>query len=389
MSDDRPTIKAIEAVQCIRSGMDDTQLMRRFNITARGLEHLFEQLVYTGILDRSEILRRMSHSHGSVVVDVDSASLPEPPSAPSRKPRIDAGDAIRCIGEGMDEAGLMRRYNLSARGVGSLLRKLRDAGFIRDDQLPIGGAATQDMVEVDEELSDAPPSNRRSAPEIDIYELHNLVLRGASRQDLMERYDISASQLENLLETLTERGLMTREQVHAKLPPVSRYFELRRRESGEILFSGPAPNFATLVERAVSAMADLSGCDLSGANLARSVLHGARLIGADLSGATLIRCDLSLSRLKGAVLRSADMHGAVLHKANLEAADLSDANLTMAQGSWAFLPRANLAEANLTNADLRGANLAGCDFFESILIGANLKGAYMEGAQLDMARGRT
>ena len=69
--------------------------------------------------------------------------------------------------------------------------------------------------------------------------------------------------------------------------------------------------------------ADLSYCDLIGANL-----ECANLIGADL---------------KGADLECADLKGANLECANLECADLEDANLEYA----------NLEYANLTNTILQ------------------------------------
>ncbi len=44
------TIRAIDAVRAIRSGMDDVALMQEFNISAKGLQSLFNQLIAAGIL---------------------------------------------------------------------------------------------------------------------------------------------------------------------------------------------------------------------------------------------------------------------------------------------------------------------------------------------------
>ena len=60
-------------------------------------------------------------------------------------------------------------------------------------------------------------------------------------------------------------------------------------------------------ERANLRSADLSGADLSGADL-----RSANLSGADLSGANLRSADLSGANLSGANLRSADLSGADL-----------------------------------------------------------------------------
>ncbi|WP_062529610.1 pentapeptide repeat-containing protein [Demequina rhizosphaerae] len=71
------------------------------------------------------------------------------------------------------------------------------------------------------------------------------------------------------------------------------------------------------------AEAQLSGLDLSGADLSDAVLAGAELKGTDLSGADLSEADLS-----GADLSGADLTGASLAEADLSRADLSGADLT-------------------------------------------------------------
>ena len=82
---------------------------------------------------------------------------------------------------------------------------------------------------------------------------------------------------------------------------------------------------------------DLSGADLSGADLRRANLSGADLSDADLRRANLRRADLS---------------GADLRRANLSGAYLSDADLRRANLSGADLRRANLSDADLRRANL-------------------------------------
>ena len=95
--------------------------------------------------------------------------------------------------------------------------------------------------------------------------------------------------------------------------------------------------------------ADLSGVDLSRANLS-----GANLLNADLSDA-----ELSGANLSGANLYNADLRGANLSGANLLNADLSGVDLSRANLSGADLRGANLSGANLLNADLSGVDLSG------------------------------
>jgi hypothetical protein len=68
---------------------------------------------------------------------------------------------------------------------------------------------------------------------------------------------------------------------------------------------------------------DLSGADLSGANLRGADLSGANLSGADLSGANLSGADLS---------------GANLSRADLSGASLRGADLSRAEGVFQFGP---------------------------------------------------
>ena len=51
----KPKIDAKQALQDIRSGMTDAQLMDKYNISARGLESLLKKLVQAGVLLQSEI----------------------------------------------------------------------------------------------------------------------------------------------------------------------------------------------------------------------------------------------------------------------------------------------------------------------------------------------
>ncbi len=101
------------------------------------------------------------------------------------------------------------------------------------------------------------------------------------------------------------------------------------RFTGEIIIEEEAEGIAEL---AIKVKADLSGADLSEANLFRADLSRADLAEADLSGANLSEANL--------------------FRADLSGADLSEANLTEAD-----LSEADLSEANLSRADLSGADL--------------------------------
>jgi hypothetical protein len=77
--------------------------------------------------------------------------------------------------------------------------------------------------------------------------------------------------------------------------------------------------------------------------------------------------------------------GADLSNCNLTGANLAFADLTNANLSGADLAFANLAFANLSNADLAFANLAFANLSNANLSGANLSGANLSGANLSYA----
>jgi uncharacterized protein YjbI with pentapeptide repeats len=124
--------------------------------------------------------------------------------------------------------------------------------------------------------------------------------------------------------------------------------------------------------------------DLSGADLSEANLRQAQLSAADLSEANLRQADLSAAKLNGADLRCADLTGADLRYADLRYADLSRANLSAANLRQAKLRRAKLSgadprHADLRHADLSGADLSGVSTRGMSLVGANLSGQAFRG----------
>ena len=127
--------------------------------------------------------------------------------------------------------------------------------------------------------------------------------------------------------------------------------------------------------------ADLSRADLSGAKLSGADLSRANLYGADLSGADLSRANLSGANLSGANLSRANLSGAYLSGANLSGAKLSGAKLSGAYLSGAYLNGANLNGANLNGANLSGIVLSGVKFTHLNLRGVNWRNTILNKAK--------
>jgi len=132
---------------------------------------------------------------------------------------------------------------------------------------------------------------------------------------------------------------------------------------------------------------DLTGVNFYTADLSWSNLRLANLTGANLERADLRFADLRLANLSGVSLAELDLEGVKLDDAQLSGGDLNSAylgqaSLTKADLSNADLARAHLVEADLTKADLTGANLSGANLSMAILTGTNLSDADLSGADL-------
>ena len=151
--------------------------------------------------------------------------------------------------------------------------------------------------------------------------------------------------------------------------------EIKKRDTGEVLWTGEAASLRDAVIAAVKARANLARANLAGADLARANLPGAYLADANLADAYLAGADLAGADLAGADLAGAYLAHANLADANLANANLADANLADAYLADAYLAGADLARANLPGAYLAGTNLAGADLAGAYLAHANLAGA--------------
>lgn len=135
---------------------------------------------------------------------------------------------------------------------------------------------------------------------------------------------------------------------------------------------------------------DLSGCDLTDAELAGLDLTGADLSDADLSGVNLARTNLNSSDLTGADLSGAAISGTFMRNVKLDGANLSNLDLTRAAFTPLSLAGANLDGANLQGLELvsvsfKGASATGTDLSNANLSGADLSGAALGGATMDGA----
>jgi hypothetical protein len=135
-------ISAKEAVAAIRSGMNDSALMKEYGLARSGLQSLFDKLVTSGYLDLAEVQGRVPGFLGTVDISEavfrtkgDGAQGAPQPQTGRSGAWINAQEAARDIRGGLDDAALMGKYRLTSRGLRSMVDKLVAVGLITQADL--------------------------------------------------------------------------------------------------------------------------------------------------------------------------------------------------------------------------------------------------------------
>jgi len=151
----KPVIDAIEALADIRAGLDDVDLMEKYNLSAKGLQSLFNKLDALGLLDRSAR---------------EGARGTRGPKAAGRVKEVSAKELLADFRGGLSDNELMRKHNLSAKELQGLFEQLLDAGLITESELEEQEQELDVTVDVREDLlpkgSQIPPSPERQRGDI-------------------------------------------------------------------------------------------------------------------------------------------------------------------------------------------------------------------------------
>jgi hypothetical protein len=294
----RVKIYAVDVLNCVRSGMDDVALMKRYNLSAEGLQRLFVKTVASGTITEDELNLRMPVRHSQIEVDADKSPVPGSDSALAG---IDTKEFLSHTDDEMDPHSVMEEYGISETELQIFLNSLVARGRMSEDELdrkmPEG---CQDYV-----------IRRRESKEI-IFRGKTKSLRILVESALAAGVDLSEADL---------RGI-----------------NLSRAD----------------LSRARLCRADLARAILVGADLSRAQLTGASLASAELSCATMYKTNLSEADLSDSNLTMIQGVSMLLCWA-----DLSEANLTNANLVGANLCGAKLFQTILTGAHLRGAHMQG------------------------------
>lgn len=139
----KPKIEAKQAVKDIRAGLDDAALMKKYNLSSKGLHSLYGKLMAAGLL------------HSEVIQDAGSPVGAKAEPAPRE---VSAKDAIVDIKAGMSDEKLMGKYKVSATGLQNMFEQLLDAGLITENDLEKGKPAVESTVDISPDVEvQAPP----------------------------------------------------------------------------------------------------------------------------------------------------------------------------------------------------------------------------------------
>lgn len=140
----KPLIDAKQALEDIRSGVDEQALMMKYNLSAKGLLSLFRKLVLAGAIPPTELERRMPKFQAAL----KTIELPDDSTRKIGYREIQAQNAVKHIKSGMTDAELMTKYKISAQGLQSLIEQLIGAGFLKSSDLDHRGLSEDDTVDV-------------------------------------------------------------------------------------------------------------------------------------------------------------------------------------------------------------------------------------------------
>jgi hypothetical protein len=121
------SVSTREALDDVRNKLSDEEMREKHGLSERGLRSLFKKLVAKGVITREELQERERNKSLDLVFEDEH---PE-----SKTMKIAAVDLLKDVAQGMTNEALMRRYNLSAKGLQSALNKLYAKGLVSKDTL--------------------------------------------------------------------------------------------------------------------------------------------------------------------------------------------------------------------------------------------------------------
>jgi hypothetical protein len=163
----KPVIQLQDALQDIRSGMDDVSIMNKYRLSGKGLQSLFRKLAQAGIIKHL--------SAQAVIADLRS---------------------------GISRDDLQTKYGLSHQGLQSLFQELGRAGLL--EEIANEGVPEKMVININHMVED--------------------IRAGFGKTQLMRKYRLSLRALRWVSMTLISSGIMSWQEIYDKL--FTKYEEL-------------------------------------------------------------------------------------------------------------------------------------------------------------------
>ncbi|MFH0821839.1 MAG: hypothetical protein V2B18_03750 [Pseudomonadota bacterium] len=134
-------IRIREALRDVRTGMMDTDLMAKYQLSSKGLQSLFKKFTQSGLITFEELNRRMPGFMQQAAIGADTEEGPRWEIKRQPRPQqptvrsINASTAVNDLRAGLKDDELMRKYRLSAKGLQHLFDQLMKAGLINNDDI--------------------------------------------------------------------------------------------------------------------------------------------------------------------------------------------------------------------------------------------------------------
>jgi uncharacterized protein (DUF433 family) len=132
--------KVAEAIaEDVRSGMKDSELMEKYRLSNSALQKICQTLLTEGLLEPADIQGAKAPSASGASVQKERGQIstlsPEKRRAAGMKRRVKPAEFLSDLRAGLDDAGLMYKYGLSAHELLKVMSKLMWEGLMSATEL--------------------------------------------------------------------------------------------------------------------------------------------------------------------------------------------------------------------------------------------------------------
>jgi anti-anti-sigma regulatory factor len=121
------TISTRELMGDLKNNLSDNELMKKHNLSPRGLKKLYKKLLAKGLEFRGALERRIRGQRADLGLVLETQD--------AKTVTVNASDVLKSLSNGMTDEQLMSQYKLSPRGLQSLYMKLAKQGLVSESTL--------------------------------------------------------------------------------------------------------------------------------------------------------------------------------------------------------------------------------------------------------------